>query len=153
VPSSCLFRVTLIVLATALTAGPAGAWPHKSVQRERVHFLATSTLIRGTWGLNEDTYLAQILFPKQNESVLVRLVDAYPNAFPSLSSEVLKSESGTLLRVKRDSGCDLPFARILLRTAPGNPLALLHERLGYQPQLPRTPRSNEVLPCYKMVRH
>jgi hypothetical protein len=44
---------------------------------------------------SEDTYLAQRIFPKQNEAALVRLVDEWP----PLSREVLDSELGTALRV------------------------------------------------------
>lgn len=135
-----------------MTATTAGAWPHRHGQKARVRFLATSTLIRGTWGPNEDTYLAQLLLPKQNETVLVRLVDAYPNEWPPLARDILRSDAGTLLAVKRDAECDRPFGEILLRTAPGDPMALLPERLGYQPLLDRTPASGTILPCYRVLR-
>lgn len=150
--SNCLFRITAIILITAPSACPTQAWPHKSEQKAKVHFLATSTFIRGTWGWNKDIYLAQILLPKENEATLVRLVDAYPNEFPPLSREVQISQSGTFLRVERDSECDLPFGQMLLRTAPGDPMAILPTRLDYRPQLPKTPAPNDVLPCYRTLR-
>ena len=59
------------------------------------------------------------MLPKQNEAVLVRLVDAYPNEWPPLAHKVLTSEAGALLPVRRDQECDRPFGEILLRTAPG----------------------------------
>jgi hypothetical protein len=118
----------------------------------RTRFLAASTCIRGTWGLNLDVYLAEIAPQKGSEPVLVRLIDEYRNLDPPLSVDALTSAEGTTLRVRRDRQCDMPYNRIQLRTAPGDPMAILHEKLGYQPLLSRTPQLNEVLPCYRMVR-
>lgn len=143
--------ITTILLTSALFAMPAAAWPHRHGQKMRVRFLATSTLLRGTWGWNEDTYLAEILLPKQDETVLVRLVDAYSSNWPPLSHKVITSE-GSLLAVRRDAQCDRPFGQILLRTAPGDPLAILPERLGYLPPPDRTPTPETTLPCYRVLR-
>lgn len=145
-------QITAVLVVAAMTAATARAWPHRQGQKVRVHFLATSTLIRGTWGPNEDTYLAQLLLPKQNEAVLVRLVDAYPNEWPPLAREVLTSDAGTVLPLKRDAKCDRPFGEILLRTAPGDPMAILPVRLSYRPPLDRTPVSGTILPCYRVLR-
>jgi hypothetical protein len=82
----------------------------------------------------------------------VRLIDEYLNLFPPIPAEVLRSQSGTVLRVTRDPQCDRPFGEILLRTAPGDLMAILPERLGYQPALDRTPASGTVLPCYRVLR-
>lgn len=142
---------TIFVVMTLAAAG-AGAWPHQHGQKARVHFLAISTVIRGTWGPNEDTYLAQLLFLKQNEVVLVRLVDANPNECPPLAQEVLTSDAGALFPVKRDAECDRPFGELLLRTAPGDPMAILPERLGYRPPLERMPMLETILPCYRVLR-
>jgi hypothetical protein len=145
-------HIGAIFVVIVLAAASAGAWPHRQGQKARVRFLATSTLIRGTWGQNEDTYLAQLVLPKQNEAVLVRLVDAYPNEWPPLAHKVLTSEAGALLPVCRDQECDRPFGEILLRTAPGDPMAILPERLGYRPPLDRTPAPGTILPCYRVLR-
>jgi hypothetical protein len=83
---------------------------------------------------------------------LIRLVDTYPNEWPPLSREVLKSDAGTVLPVKRDAECDRPFGEMLLRTAPGDPMAILQERLGYRPPLDWTPAPGTVLPCYRVLR-
>jgi hypothetical protein len=151
----CLKRksrlAAVLAIAVMITAS-AGAWSHRHEQKARVRFLATSTLIRGTWGLNQDTFLAQLLLPKQNEMVLVRLVDAYPSDWPPLSRAVLQSGNGTILHVQRDQECDRPFRETLLRTAPGDPMAILPERLGYQPQLDRTPEPGTILPCCRTIR-
>ena len=147
-----LARFIAMAAVVVLTTRTAGAWPHRQGQRARVQFVATSTLIRGTWGQNEDAYLVKLLFPKQNETVLVRLIDTYPNEFPPLSREVLSSDRGSVLSLKRDAGCDRPFGEVLLRTAPGNPLAILLERLSYRPRLDRTPEAETILPCYRTIR-
>ena len=150
--SNRLSHTAAILLIAALNTSTAAAWSHRHGSKARVHFLAASTLIRGTWGPNEDTYLAQLLLLKQNEAVLVRLVDAYPNEWPPRAREALMSDAGTVLRVKRDAGCDRPFGEMLLRTAPGDPMAILSERLSYTPPLERTPASGTILPCYRVLR-
>jgi hypothetical protein len=149
--STQIIRLVGIVTAMILSANVASAWHRRRGEKVQVHFLATSTLLRNTWGQNEDTYLAQLLFPKQNETVLVRLVDSYPNEWPPISRGVLTSQT-TAMRVSRDSGCDLPFSRMLLRAVPGDPIAILQERLRYQPQLERAPEPNAALPCYRVAR-
>jgi hypothetical protein len=120
--------------------------------KAQVRFLATSTEIRGTWGTNEDTFLVELQPVHHGELQLVRLLDEYPNPYPPLPVEILKSQSGTVLRVRRDAQCDRPFGEILLRTAPGDPMAILPERLSYQPQLDRIPEARKLIPCYRTVR-
>lgn len=142
----------IIILFFSWSVASASKRLHKHDQKANVHFLATSTLIRGTWGQNEDTDLAQLLLPKQSEAVLVRLVDAYPNEWPPLAREVLTSDAGAVLPVKRDAECDRPFGEILLRAAPGDPMAILPMRLYYQPPLDRTPAAGTILPCYRVLR-
>lgn len=149
--SSRLARVVSVFVVIAITT-TAGAWPHKKGQKARVRFLATSTLIRGTFGQNEDTYLAQVFNARGEESYLIRLVDAYPNEAPPLSVAMLTSDSGTLLRIQRDLRCDRLYGEMPLRTAPGDPMALLLERLSYQPRMEHVPQPESLLPCYRAVR-
>ena len=145
-------QVIAFLALAVMTTDTAGAWQHQESEKVRVHFLATSTLIRGSWGLNEDTYLAQLYFTKQQSAVLVRLIDKYPNEWSSLSREALKSNASTTLFVKRDVGCDRPFRQMILRTAPGDPLATLPEKLGFQPTLEPQPAPEAVLPRYRVSR-
>lgn len=145
-------QILAVFIIVSFNAATAVAWPYKHGQKARVQFLATSTLIRGTCGRNEDTYLAQLLMPKQNEVILVRLVDAYPNEWPPLAREVLMSDADALLLVRRDTDCDRPYGEMILRTAPGDPLAILPERLGYQPPLGGMPTRETILPCYRVLR-
>lgn len=141
-----------MVAVIAISTTTAGAWPHKNGQKARVRFLATSTLIRGTFGRNKDTYLAKLILTLEGDPLLVRLVDSYPNEVPPLSRAALTSDTGTKFRVSRDADCDRPYGEMILRTAPGDPMAILHERLGYRPQLLKTPEPNEMLPCYRTAR-
>jgi len=145
-------KVGMIVLLAGVSSSPLKAWPHKHGHKVQVRFLATSTLVRGTWAQNEDTYLAELNLSHGTESVLVRLVDAYPNEAPPLSREVLTSQSGTALRVNRDAECDRPFGEMPLRTAPGDPMAILLEPLSYHPPLHWTPATGMILPCYQILR-
>jgi hypothetical protein len=53
--SNPLARLASLFVVVAILATTAGAWPHKNGQKARVRFLAASTLIRGTFGQNEDS--------------------------------------------------------------------------------------------------
>jgi hypothetical protein len=120
--------------------------------KARTHFFATSTSIRGTWGTNQDIYLAEIIPHEGSLPVLIRLIDEYLTFQVPLSVDSITSTTGTTLRIIRDVRCDIQYSQMQLRTAPGDPMAILHERLGYQPQLSRTPAPDEVLYCYRTVR-
>jgi hypothetical protein len=145
-------RIAVTALLLAVVSQAHGVWRHRHTQRVQIRFLATSTLIRGTWGMNEDTYLAQLRLLKQNEVILVRLVDAYPNEWPSLARQALTSDAGVVFSVKRDTTCDRTFAQIPLRTAPGDLMAILPVPLSYQPQLQVTPAPGTIVPCYRILR-
>lgn len=50
---------------------------HHSDTKERVRFLANGMAIHGTWGMNLDTYFAELV-PKKGSSVqYVRVLDEY----------------------------------------------------------------------------
>lgn len=147
-----LLRAVTAIAVIAISVHSADARPRIRVQKTHVRFLAASTFVRGTWGYNQDIFLAELLSLRHGEPLLVRLIEEYPNGFPPLSADALTSPGGTVLRVLRDVQCDLPYASILLRTAPSDPRATLHERLGYSPQLDKTPEPDAILPCYRTVR-
>lgn len=142
-----------MALMISISVLSAGAQSRTRTIKTNVRFLAASTFVRGNWGSNQDTYLAEMTIPSsQSAPALIRLLDEYPNRFAPLARDVVTSLTGVVLRVQRDSECDLPFARVLLRTAPGDPMAILPTKLTYRPQLPRTPEPNDLLPCYRTVR-
>jgi hypothetical protein len=152
VRSASIARVATIAATALFLYATAWAWPHRHSQKAYVRFIADSTIIRGTWGQNEDTYLVKLHFHLNDELLLARLIDEYRPFDPPLSIDMLTSTVGTDLRIRRDPLCDIPYGQMQLRTAPGGPMAILHERLGYQPQLQRTPTLDESLPCYRTVR-
>lgn len=147
-------RVLRIGVTAALAMFVNSAVAGSRIHEERVHvqFLAAGTLMRGNWGPNEDTYLAELTLPVHGELVLVRLIDEYANEAPALSRAMLTSPSGAFLWVRRDSLCDYPYRQMLLRTAPGDPLAILPEKLNYQPHLEIVPAPDSILQCYRVAR-
>jgi hypothetical protein len=147
-----LFITLIAIFLIASCSLSAGARSHGSIEKAQIHFLATSTVIRGTWGTNEDVYLAELRLSSNGESTLVRLIDEYSSDFPPLSTKALTSPAGTVLRVRRDVQCDVPYGAMLLRTAAGDPTAILSDRLGYDPKLSSVPASHMILRCYRTVR-
>lgn len=121
--------------------------------RAHVRFLATSTSVRGSHSGSEDVYLADVALDRQgNEEVLARVVDEYPPWQIAIPSAVLKSATGTQLRLMRDPECDVAYAQMPLRTALGDPIAILPVLLQFQPELPQPVQPEQILPCYRIVR-
>lgn len=120
--------------------------------KTRVMFLATSWVIRGTWGRNEDQYFAEISATPRDTPSYAYVVDNYQCDTPSLSFDVLTSHSGTTLRLIRDSRCDIPFGQLALRTAPGDLRAILPGRFGYRPAITPLPNPDTMIPCYHIAR-
>jgi len=151
----CLFPRAAILCITPLLAlavlPQASEAKSNQVLKVKVRFLATGTLTRGTCGSNQDQYLVEVAETPESEPILARLIDEYaPYQFP-LSYDTLTSQSGLVMKIRRDSRCEIPYASMPLRTAPGDPLATVHES-GYHPQLSKTPKPDAVLPCYRPER-
>lgn len=132
-------------IATAKTDGPG---PVKA----QVHFLATSATIRGGTGSSLDIYLVDISLNAGSDPFLARLIDEPLTYQLPIPVSQLTSAAGTKLKIRRDPQCDMPYAKMPLRTAPGDPMAIMLVKLHYQPQLLKTPAPDEVLPCYRTVR-
>jgi hypothetical protein len=147
----CKITVHVFALLTLLLTITAQAYPGRA-SKMHVHFLATSTSVREHLGQSQDVYLIEIT-TENDGPVLARLVDQYPPYGAPLSSEVLTSSTGTTLKITRDRMCDIGFAQMPLRTAPGDPMAILAESLGFRPRLARAIAPSEVLPCYRTVKH
>lgn len=130
----------------------AHAWPHKREPRVRVRFLAEETLVRGTWGTNQDSYLAEFLPSKDSPSGLLQVKDEYAQWDFPLSQAVLTSQSGTNIRLKRDTACDVQYGALNLRAAPGDLIAMLPVHLTYHPVLSNSVHSGDVIPCYHIAR-
>lgn len=141
---------TAIVLAGFMPADAISSSKSRTV-RAHVRFLATSTSIRSSWAGNQDVYLSQIEF-NGSAKTLARLIDEYPSYRVALPYEVLTSASATSFRLRRDRGCDVAYGLMPLRTAPGDPMAILPEPLSFQPALSELMDPAEVIPCYRVVR-
>ncbi|HEX4037748.1 MAG TPA: hypothetical protein VHX37_06795 [Acidobacteriaceae bacterium] len=139
----------LLMLITA--AG--SAMSHVHVVKVRVRFLATSTSVHSGVGESQDVYLVELPADTFGENpILARLVDDYSPAQTAFSPKALSGD-GLILRIRRDESCDTTLADMPLRTAPGDPLAILPERFGFHVVLPRETSTDEILPCYKTFRH
>jgi hypothetical protein len=102
--------------------------------------------------MNQDVYLAEIVPATGGEPALMRLVDDYPYYLAPLSHDALTSKAGTMLRIRRDAECDLPYAKLQIRTAPGDQMAISPAKLNYKPQLSRAPEPDQMVPCYRTVK-
>jgi len=139
---------TVLALAAFSLTAAAG---HKQYLQADIHFLATSTSVRSSFGESEDVYLVELTM-QSGEPFPARLIDRYPPYETGFTEGLLTSGSDVTGKVRRDNTCDIAFGEMPLRTAPGNPLAVLPEKLGYTPRLSRPIPSGEVLPCYRIVR-
>jgi hypothetical protein len=146
------FRLAVVLAFSILIETAPAKTPHLRPQKALVRFLAASTCIRVSLGRSQDLYLVEIALHTGSEPVLARLMDEPLPYQPPLSRDILTSTTGTILRVKRDEQCDLPYGKMLLRTAPGDLMAIIPVKLHYQPQLSKTPAPDEVLPCYRTMR-
>lgn len=146
-------RVHAFLLVSTLTF-IAQAQPHGNGLKLRVISIAKRTSVHTDDAQNEDVYLASIASTgsERVDSALVKLIDEYPSYRRSLSKAVLSSKSGPILTLRRDADCDIARAEMPLRTAPGNPVAILPEVLSYAPLLPAGILPNTLLPCYRLVR-
>lgn len=126
---------------------------HKHILRTTVRFLATSTRVHSADAPNQDVYLIELTATKAGErQTIASLVDEYPPWQAALTVRVLTAQAGVVLRLSRDTDCDIPLAQMPLRAAPGDPMAILPERLGYEPKLPFAIQPDIPLPCYRLVR-
>lgn len=148
----CLFNLCLYLLAFSALTTRATASSEKKELRVRVHFLATSTSVRGSWFESQDVYLVGMLRSGTDAPSLARLIDQYPAYRRPLSTNILSGDGGVFLHLRRDPACDTAFAAMPLRAAPGDPMAFLPERLGFNPKLPRSINAVEILPCYRVLR-
>lgn len=118
-----------------------------------VKFLATSSSVRSSWAGNVDIYLAELrLGGRPAENTLAWLIDEYPSGRSGISTDILTATDITMFRLHRDRGCDAAFGSMPLRTAPGDPMAILPEPLSFYPVLPEPTPPQSIVPCYRIVR-
>jgi hypothetical protein len=149
----CLFNLCLYLLAfSALTTRATASSSEKKELRVRVHFLATSTSVRGSWFQSQDVFLVGMLRSDTDTPSLARLIDQYPAYRRPLSTNILSGDGSVFLHLRRDPACDIAFAAMPLRAAAGDPMAILPERLDFNPKLPRSINAAEILPCYRILK-
>jgi hypothetical protein len=141
-----------VLLVLIIVSGAAGQ-RHAHVLKAQVHFLATSTSVHSGEGQNQDIYLIELMGSAPGgRPTFARLVDEYPSYRAALARSTLVSESSRVFRLRRDPDCDGLITQMPLRTAPGDPAAVLPERLDYRPDLPSAVPPDTLLPCYRLVR-
>jgi hypothetical protein len=118
-----------------------------------VRFLATSTSVRSGQYDSEDVYLAEVdSLKRDNAPIIARLVDDYPTYRGPISLKILEAPRGAKLRLLRDLTCDIRYQDMVLRTAPGDSIAILPVKLEFRPHLPEAIQPEQLLPCYRIVR-
>jgi hypothetical protein len=60
-------------------------------KKAQVRLLASKRLVRGTWGLNENTYLAELTIAHVSQHLWVGMINACPNEAPPLPGGQLTS--------------------------------------------------------------
>lgn len=148
-----MVRITILYTAVSLMLAALAmdaTADRLHLPRAHVTFLATGTSVHGSLGESQDVYLIEITEGESDQPVLARLIDEYPPDRSALPPETVTS--GGTLKVRRDRRCDIAIAQMPIRTAPGDPMAILPERLGFKPHLPRKVAASEVLPCYRTAR-
>ena len=140
--------IVFLILAAFVVSG---AEAHNSYLKAHVHFLATGTSVQSTIARSQDVYLVEMTVQAGGEPFLARLIDEYPFYEGPIDRAVLQSDHPAGFRVRRDSFCDREYRDMVLRTSPGDPLAILPERLGFAPTLPRAVDPGEMIPCYRII--
>lgn len=139
-----------LLIFCVFTASAMTGRPHPIKVNAR--FLATSTSIRSSWSTSQDVYLIEMVPHGSDQPVLARLIDDHPEYHEMFLAKRFASTDDATLRIWRDQSCDIAFAQMPLRTPPGDPRAVLPERLGFQPKLSRAVEADEILPCYRMMK-
>jgi hypothetical protein len=117
-----------------------------------VRFIATSTVIRSDSSGNQDVYLVE-LNKKPNETpFLAKLVDEYPSYGSAIPRRLLISKERSLAKVKRDPECDVRYADMLKRAAPGDPMAIYPSPMTYIPGSELNVSPDLVVQCFRLVR-
>ena len=126
---------------------------HAPMLKAHVRFLATGELIRVAQGLSHDEYLVSVSTHSSAEQQQVaRLVDDYINFAPPIPQNVQTSAKLVTFELVRDSTCDLPYHAMMLRSAPGDLIALYPAPTHYTPVLDEAIAPATVIPCYRTVR-
>ena len=118
-----------------------------------VRFVASSTAVHSAWALSQDVYLVELRRKPQDSPFLAKLVDEYPDYEGAIAKSILASDgTARLMKLARDSTCDVPYARMPKRTAPGDPRATDLVPMNYVPGSYAHVDPLLMLRCYRLVR-
>ena len=144
--------VVSVLLLMIAFAAPTSSAAKIQVEKVVVRFLARSTAVHNSWAGNQDVYLIELHTERSPQIVLSKLVDEYPAYAAPISTTALRSVAGAKLRVLRSSDCDVLYSLMPIRAAADDRIAILPEKLKFQPSLTEIPAEGAVLPCYRLVR-
>jgi hypothetical protein len=116
-----------------------------------VKFVATSTVIRSDSSGNQDVYLVE-LNKKPNEApFLAKLVDEYPGYGSAIPRRLLVSNQRFLFKVRRDPECDVRYADMLKRAAPGDRMAIYPLPMTFAPNNDLNVGPDFIVQCFRLV--
>lgn len=117
-----------------------------------VRFVATSTVVRSDWSGNQDVYLVELKKKSRGTPFLAKLVDEYPGYGSAIPRRLLVSDGASLLKVKRSPECDVRYADMPKRAAPGDPMAIYPAPMTFVPNIQPQVAGDFIVPCFRVVR-
>lgn len=151
-------RPCRVVLCLLLSAAPlcrpvpvhglVGDKPSKLL----VRFLATSTAVHSAWSGNQDVYLVELKNKAQGTPFLAKLVDEYPGYESAIPRRLLVSDKASPLKVRRDPECDVRYADMPKRAAPGDRMAIYPAPMTFVPSINPSVAGDFQVPCFRVVR-
>ncbi len=142
-----LWSFASLLLLGILLANPAFAGGNKA----GVRFVAQSMSFRTTWAYSEDVYLVEIHPSKNGQPYYGKLLDAYQGLGRPLPLQMVTSKSPITMKIARDSSCDVRYGNMLIRSAPGDPVALLPGKFTYESSETKSIPKDTMIPCYRTV--
>lgn len=115
-----------------------------------VRFVATSTVVHLSWSGNQDIYLVEL--KKESTPFLAKLVDEYPGYGNAIPRSLLVSDGTSRIKVKRDQECDVRYAEMPLRAAPGDRRAIIPVPMTFIPNIYPQVGGDFIVQCFRFVR-
>jgi hypothetical protein len=117
-----------------------------------VRFVASSTMVRQAWGGNQDVYLVELKKTSKDPPFLAKLVDEYTGYERAVPNALLVSDGTSRIKARRDPACDVRYADMPKRGAPGDPAAVYPVPMSFEPHLSLPIEGDSVIQCYRLVR-
>lgn len=149
-PCCAIFSFLLAVAAFCCPVtlyGRVGDKPTKLL----VRFLATSTVVHSGWSGNQDVYLVELQSKSDKTPRLAKLVDEYPNYGSAIPRHLLVSNGMSPFRVRRDPECDVRYADMPKRAAPGDRMAVYPAPMTFVPSINPPVAGDFMVPCFRVV--